>query len=489
MKRTRLIIVGVGRVGSELLRKLPKDYDLLCIDNGPDAEERIRKLRGDSVTVMEADATSRLVLKEAQVDDAEAILVSTTSETVNIEVVRLLRENFRPKRVIALGSSPTGIAELQALGAEVQELFASSALGIRNMLEHRTRTATAIGLGKSEILEVELHPHSRLANKPLRNLAPLRWRIGIIYREGNIIIPRGDTILRPKDRMVLLGDPGVLKTVAEIMTFNFEKFPLEYGTDAVVYLAGGEGERFFAELEYLFTVFPLKRAIFVHSTRSAGQSLRYQQLINPEKYPAIEDRTVDLPAPQALFRVVDDAKVECGMVVLPGDLLRRRFRSHVSKRALLDLCRRASCPVLLCRGTFPYERAAVPAGEGLPPHHGLETALEVASSLSNQVSALLVQPIRHIASDADVQEYEAARKAVSDLSIMYRADVRTVDLQGNPVRAVLGGLRDQNLLYIDSGSMLQQRWLPAVLGPDPAWHLVRRSAVSTMIVPPMEESL
>ena len=43
----------------------------------------------------------------------------------------------------------------------------------------------------------------------------------------------------------------------------------------------------------------------------------------------------------------------------------------------------------------------MPAGEGLPPHHGLETALEVASSLSNQVSALLVQPIRHIARAAN----------------------------------------------------------------------------------------
>jgi Trk K+ transport system NAD-binding subunit len=489
MKRNRLVIIGIGRVGSELLRRLPKDYELLCIDNAPDAEERVKKIRSDGVVVMPADATSRLVLKEARVDEAEAVLVATTSEEVNIEVCRLLHEHFRTKRIVALGSSTDGIRQLRELGAEVQELFSSSAIGIRNLLEQRTRAATAIGLGKNEILEVELHPHSRLANKPLRNLAPLRWKIGILYREGNIIIPRGDTVLRPKDRMILLGDPGVLKTVAEIMTFSFQKFPQEYGTAAVAYLAGGEDERFFAELEYLFTVFPLRRIIFVHSTQAAGQSLRYKALIRTDNYPAVEDRTVDLPAHRALCKVAGDPAIDCGMVVLHGQVLRRRPLAPFDKRALLDLCRTAACPVLVCRGSHPYRHTAVPAAEGLPPHHGLETALEVSSMLNNAVSALLVRPMRHIASDADLQAYEAARKSVSDLSIMYRADVKTVDLEGNPVRSILQSLGNQQLLYIDSSSMLRQSWPFAILNPDPAWHLIRRATVSTMIVPPMEEAL
>jgi Trk K+ transport system NAD-binding subunit len=489
MKRTRLIIIGVGKIGADLLQKLSKDYELLCIDNAPSTEERVKKLRGDGALVMQADATSRLVLDEANVSGAECVIVTTTSEPVNIEVCRLLKEHFRPKRVIAVGTTTEGIKKLTELGAEVQDLFAVGAAGIRNLLEQRTRTATAIGLGKNEILEVELHPHSRLANKPLRNLAPLRWKIGIVYRDGNIIIPRGDTVLRPKDRVILLGDPNVLKTVAEIMTFSFEKFPLEYGSTAVAFLAGGEDERFFEELEYLFTVLPLQRIVFVHPTRAAGQSLRYEKLIRADRYPAVEDRTVDLPVPRALVRVLADAKTSCGMVLLHGEVLRHHLLPHLRKKEFLDLCRVASCPVLLCRGTFPYERAAVPAAEGLAPHHGLETALEVASSLSNTISTLLVQPIRHIASEAGVKEYETARKAISDLSLVYRADVRTVDLTGNPVRAVLGSLKDQNLLYIDSSRMSRQSWPFSLLNPDPAWHLIRRSPVSTMIVPPMEESL
>jgi hypothetical protein len=281
----------------------------------------------------------------------------------------------------------------------------------------------------------------------------------------------------------------VLKTVAEIMTFSFQKFPLEYGSNAVVCLLGGEDERFFRELEYLFTVFPLRRLVVVRSTRAAARSLRSRELIDPAKYPAVEDRAVDLPSPRAIGEVAGDPRVECGMIVLHGSVLRRPLFSRFGKQAFLDLCRKASRPVLLCRGTFPYERTAVPAAEGLPPHHGLETALEMGSSLNNKVSALLVRPMRHIASDAGVREFEVARKSVADLSIMYRADVTTRELDGNPVHAVLAGLHGQNLLYIDSSTMLRRSWPFSLLDPDPAWHLIRRSPVSTMIVPAMEEAL
>lgn len=491
MRRNRIIIIGIGKIGADLLRKFPKDHELLCIDNAPDAGEQAKKLRSEGVTVMQADATSRLVLDEAGVNEAECVIVTTTHEAVNIEVCRLLREHFLPKRVITVGTSSEGIKRLAELGAEVQDLFADSAASIRNLLEHRTRTATSIGLGKNEILEVELHPHSRLANKPLRSLAPLRWKIGVIYRDGNIIVPHGDTVLRPKDRMIILGDPAVLKTVSEIMTFSFQQFPLEYGSTAFVYLSGREEEGFFSELEYLFDSFPLKRVLFIYSGRASGQTERYHTLIKRERYHSVEERRIDLPVQQAVQKIIREEHHECAIMVLHEDILGSRLLPGVAKKQILELCTTASCPVLIARGTHPYERAAVPAAEGMNPQQGLETALEVASSLNNAVSALLVQPIRHIASDADAQEYEASRKSISELSLMYRSEVNTVLLQGNPVRALQQALAGQNLLFLDSNTLKKRAWpFPfSFLDPDPVWLLLRSATVSTMLVPPVEEAL
>jgi trk/ktr system potassium uptake protein len=482
-------MVGIGRIGGEVLRRLPKDYDLLCIDNAPDAEDRVKKLRGDGTAVMRADATSRLILQEAGVDDAEAVLITTTSETVNIEVARLLKEHFHPKRVIAVGSSSDGIKRLLELGAEVQELFASGAAGIRNMLEHRARAATTIGLGKNEILEVEVHPHSRLANKPLQNLAPIRWTIGLIYREGNILLPRGDTILRPRDRVVILGDPSVLKTVAEIMTFNFQKFPLEYGTTAIICIADREDASFFTELEYFFGIFPLQRAVFVRSNRAGDLTAEYGKLLERGRFRKVEERTIDVPLHRAVKQVLDEDLMECGVIVFSGKALAGRFVPVIRKRQLNEIVFRAACPVLLVRGTHPYVRTAVPGADGMSPHHALETALELASSLNNEVSALLVKPVRYLASAEDFGGYDAMRKAVSELGLMYRTSVVSREFEGNPVRAVLDALPDYNLLCLDQANFSVQQWPLSLLNPDVVWHIFQRSSVSTLLVPSVEESL
>ena len=53
------------------------------------------------------------------------------------------------------------------------------------------------------------------------------------------------------DRVVILGEPQVLSTIAERLSFRFRDFPLEYGETAYLYLAGDEDERFIAEVDYL----------------------------------------------------------------------------------------------------------------------------------------------------------------------------------------------------------------------------------------------
>ncbi len=489
MKRNRFIIIGAGNIGRDLLEKLPKELDLLCIDNAPDAEERIRKIRGENAVVLIGDATSRLVLEKAEVNEAETVLITTTTEKVNVEVARVLKEHFQPKRVISVGITTDGIRKIEESGVEVLDIFATSAASFRNMLEQKTKTAHSIGLGKIEILEVEVHPHSRLANKRLRSLAPIRWRIGIIYRDGNIIIPHGDTVLKPKDRVVILGDPGVLKTVSEILTFSFEQFPTEFGSSVIAYLAGSEDERYFAELAYLFSIFPLKKLVMVYSPRALPRYGELGKMVQQEKFKDVEERRIDLPLFEAVKAVVNAGGSDFGMVVLSASALAGGLLQRGRKRMLLDLTAAAACPILISRGTNPYSRVAVPAVAGLSQHHALETALEIAGSVNNEISALLVQPSKYIASDSDLKDFESSRKSITELSLMYKASVNTPVLQGNPVKAVIKALPGYNLLLIDTGSLKKGGRLSGLLNPDVLWHIVKRSTVSTLFIPPIEESL
>ena len=152
MKRIRFIIVGVGKIGAGLLQKLSKDYELLCIDNAPGMDEQVRKLRGETTTVMQGDATSRLVLEEVGVNDAECVIVTTTSEPVNIEVCRILKEHFRPKRVIAVGNGNNDWRMLKAarLGIAVST---GEGCAVATMLHADIQAG-----GILEALDLLLHP-------------------------------------------------------------------------------------------------------------------------------------------------------------------------------------------------------------------------------------------------------------------------------------------------------------------------------------------
>ncbi|MDH4028997.1 MAG: hypothetical protein OEU95_09230, partial [Nitrospirota bacterium] len=414
-------------------------------------------------------------------------------EKVNFEVSRILREHFETKRVIVMGATKEGIEALDAMGVEVVNIFSATATEIRNKLEQTSRAAHAVGLGKDEILEVEVHPNSRLANRMLRNLTPVSWKIGLIYRDENIVIPRFDTVLKPKDKVIILGDPAVLKTVAEILTFKFERFPLEYGSTAIAYLSGNEEEEFFSEVDYLFSILPLDRIIFILSKKAAARVDSYGQYMKKCNIRKAETRESILSPSQAISDVADELKGAQGLIIIPRSMLFNPMRPFIfdtaRKSFIRNLLQEALCPVFLAGGTFPYEKAAVPCIEEINLQHSLETSLELVSALNNEVTALLVKPSRYISGDEDVITYNEMKKTINDMSMMYKICIMSKVLDGNPVRSITGALADFNIFIADIGGWKGRSWLTQVISPDVVWHILKKTSISTLLLPHVEEAL
>ncbi len=486
MASGKFVIVGLGNIGLPLVGKLARDLPLVCIDSNQQLLDAVKKLRGEAVTLVQGDATSRLVLEKAGVNQADTVVITTTSQDVNIEVARVLHDHFQVQRVIAIGITQKGIEELEKLGVEVEGIFAVSATGLRNRLERKTKTVHGIGLGRNEILEVEVHPNSRLAHKTLAAINPINWRVGILYRDENIIVPRGDTAFKPQDRAIILGDPTVVKTVAEMLSFRFEHFPLEYGETILAYVEGGEPDAFFEEIAYLFSVFPLEEVVFLHLDRT-GLAERIGAMIKKHRFKQALTEVTSQEMLPALAETVRRYGRRPGMIVLsPSALTKSIPLASRRKDFLFELSRAATSPILLARGTFPYERVAVPCLGVTGLQHALETALEMSAALNYEISALFSRLSRYIAGEEDAREFERAREIVADMGLIYKTGIRKVELKGNPVRAVAAALEDFNLMLIDIGRWEHQGFWQSLFQPDVAWHVTRRSPISTMLVPPLE---
>jgi hypothetical protein len=167
----------------------------------------------------------------------------------------------------------------------------------------------------------------------------------------------------------------------------------------------------------------------------------------------------------------------------------RLFRTAKSKNFLNSLLKQLNCPLILTTGTFPYEKACVPSVEQLNMQHTMETALEITSSLHNEITALLVNPSKYISSDEDVSDFQAMKKTINDVSSMYKMSVNINILDGNPVKSISASLSGFNLLITGTGGYKRHRWVPSFLSPDIVWNIVRESEISTLLLPVVEELL
>jgi Trk K+ transport system NAD-binding subunit/nucleotide-binding universal stress UspA family protein len=488
-----IVMIGAGNIGRELLSKLSRDFEITCIDSHPDTESVVADIRGKERTkVIIGDATSRLVLEKALIDESDVVLITTTTEKINLEVARVLHDHFNARRVIAIGITDRGMKELAELGAEVKSIFTASANDIRNLIEHQAKTAHGIGIGKNEILEVEVHPASRLRNRPLGYIAPIRWNIGIIYRDGNIIVPKPDTVLKEKDRVVILGDPAVLKTVSEMLSSEFERFPLEFGTSLAVYLDGAEDEGFFGEVSHISSVFQLDRIHLVYSSKAQRLIEGHDRLVEKFDMREINKVVSSLPPAEAIrsLAIRDGARIGI-VVVSKEEFLNRGFPLYASaqKRFLYRLAQSGKCPVILTGGTYPYAKLIVAALANFDFSTLVDKSIEVANTLSAGLSVVVAQPSEYIGTEEDFERFEEAKKTISNIGFVHRKKIDLQILEGNPVREMLRSLPGYNLLVLGADSWTEQGFFRSLLSPDVAWHILRRSPVTTLVLPAMEESL
>lgn len=493
MANGRCFIIGVGNIGQKLIRLLAPDRELVLVDQNQEALEAARELRGNGVVTIQGDATSRLVLEEAGLSKSDIVLITSTVEKVNVEVARVVKEYFETRQVFAVGITRKGIDAMEALGVEVENIFTVSAIGLRNRLEQGTKTVHGIGFGKNEILEVEVHPHSRLAYKTIGSIRPRRWRIGLIYRDEAILIPRDDVVLKPKDKLIILGDPRVLKTVSEMLTFRFVQFPLEYGDRTLALLFGDEPEHFFAELAYILKAFPLSQTSIVHCPTRQGSLDRARELLDGAGLKEYEMRQVPLAELLKAPTAAPAPAAKVGLVVLSRTHLRHRLKrprvGRSAKGLLIQLAQAYRAPLLLSGGTFPYRRMALPCMADDRLQTDLQTAMEIAASLKGDLEALLCKPSEYIADDAELADYDSMCGTVDRLRQIYRAEVHESLLEGNPVRAFTEAVKTHHLLIANLSEWRRPRLLPDWLTPDIPWQVVDRVGLSTLLLPHDQETL
>ncbi len=205
----KIIVVGIGKAGMALTEQLAKEHDLVVIDT--DQELITNVVNVHDVMGVCGNGGCYSVLKEAGAEDADLLIATTARDEINI-LTCLVAKKVGVSHIIARIRNPE---------YEKQLRFMRDDLGLSMIINPEKVTAREISRvlrfpnavklesfakGRIELLEFRIGQGSSLDGIQLTSLyRSLRARvlICVVDRDGEIIIPTGETVLRSGDRVYL----------------------------------------------------------------------------------------------------------------------------------------------------------------------------------------------------------------------------------------------------------------------------------------------
>ena len=222
----RVIIVGAGETGSALASALDKEkMNVKILDRDAHKCAALAE-KLEKVIVIHGDGTDKTLLQEENIADVDFLVAVTGDEESNV-LISLLAKGLGAKKTITRINKLSYIPLVSAIG--IDTVVSSRLSAIRAILQYirRGRIISVAPLKgeHAEAIEAEALETSDLVNLPLAKVKfPKGALVGAIVRGDEIIIPRGDSVIKPKDRLIILTVQKVLPKLEKLLTVKLDYF-------------------------------------------------------------------------------------------------------------------------------------------------------------------------------------------------------------------------------------------------------------------------
>jgi len=475
--KPKVVIAGLGETGTELVQRLCLDWDVIGIDSDPEAVERVscRDVEGARTVTYAGDASSGLVLRRSGIQDVHAAVACCGSDEVNLEFLRILRAEFEVRNLYALMYSLEWEEQYSKEGIETISQDHACAAILESRVQRGQKVAQGVGLGEGEIIEVEVLPNSSVIGRTLAELGPRRWLIGAVYRGKSLIVPHGDTVLRPDDRVLLIGDPRILPSIATLIRTGESEFPLQYG----VHIAGMYSEDIDDVLDEAAYLIENTRAELFEMIACQADEGRLMRLVEVCSNKGIPNE-ISCSAGNDMDSLLASMKTrDIGVLMLPPEPMSFSAKIGLKTTKTSRILDKATSPVLISRRTHPYRRILIALAEY--PFHA--TAAQLAIDLGRMVSADLHLGVVHqpeIVAGTEMQgEIDQCKNEIENLAGMYHAKIETMTLEGNPIHQIV-----QQSEHFDLIVMPYRRGRTSFLTrPNVGLNIIHRSESSVLVMP------
>jgi trk system potassium uptake protein TrkA len=220
-----VLIIGGGNIGLRLAVLFErKGLHVKLVDK---SEARCQYLaeKLNSTLVLRGDGTDQDFLREENVGEMDAVISLTSDEETNI-LSSLLAKNLGAKKTVTRVNKVAYQPLVSAIG--IDHSVSPRLSAVNSILHHIRRgkvlSSVSIRGEGAEALEAIAQADSELVGKPVKDLAMPRGTLLLAMVRGKeVVIPSGDSMIQPDDRIIILSTRENVSRVEQALTVTLKQ--------------------------------------------------------------------------------------------------------------------------------------------------------------------------------------------------------------------------------------------------------------------------
>jgi len=219
-----VLIAGGDSTGAQLASLLlEQKHDVCIIENRREVLDQLH-LELPTEVIFEDSSTDLKVLEDAGIRSVDVLVACTSNDADNLVLCYLASRLYRVPRTIGRINNPRHAWLFN------EKLHVDVALNVSSILAHLIEEEMSLGdmmtllklrRGQYSLVEVVIPPRARAVGASIKDLPlPDRCVIVAILRKGEMVVPRGATMMEVGDEVLAITDNVGQEQLAELFTIH-----------------------------------------------------------------------------------------------------------------------------------------------------------------------------------------------------------------------------------------------------------------------------
>ncbi len=220
-KAAKVVIFGATRMGIGLARRLEKKLpDVTMID--PDHEACVKAAEIlEKTTVLHGSALDPDLIHEVKMENTQVFCALSNDDASNVMAALLAKDHGVDRTIVNVGEPDfVPIVDRIGLDSAINPRLLAVDVILRFVRAGNILSVVHLAELKAEVVELVPSASSPLINRPLSELAseiPKGALIGAIIRNDQMVIPKGDSVIAPGERVIVFSTDEALPAIEKLI--------------------------------------------------------------------------------------------------------------------------------------------------------------------------------------------------------------------------------------------------------------------------------